>query len=95
LESLLATTLQGGTWIAGAVIAAGLGLPLLDGSAVRVAAGSSDQVVDIGIALLILLPVVRVVLMLIVFVRDRDYLFGAIAGFVLLVITIGLVLGAQ
>ena len=33
----------------------------------------------IGIALLLLLPVLRVVLMLIVFLRKRDYRFSAIA----------------
>jgi uncharacterized membrane protein len=40
------------------------------------------------------LPVLRVTLMLIVFLRERDYRFGAIAALVLTFIVLGFVLGA-
>lgn len=50
-------------------------------------------IVTAGIALLIALPVLRVFLMLIVFVRERDFLFSAIAMLVLAIILLGSVLG--
>jgi uncharacterized membrane protein len=39
------------------------------------------------------LPVLRVFLMLVVFVRERDFLFSAIAMLVLAIILLGSVLG--
>lgn len=95
LESLLATTLQRGTWLAGGVIAIGLLMPLLGDAGAHVTAASADRMVAAGIALLILLPVVRVALMLIAFIRGRDYRFAAIAAFVLLIIVIGVIVGAH
>ena len=49
----------------------------------------------IGIALFLLLPVLRVVLMLIVFLRERDYRFSAIAALVLRILLVGFVLGTR
>ena len=80
LESLLAGLLHYGTWIASAVI--GAGLLLLD-----------MRIVTAGIGMFILLPFLRVVLMLIVFLRERDYRFVAIAATVLLIILAGLAIG--
>ena len=51
------------------------------------------RIITAGIALTIALPVLRVVLMLIVFFRARDYRFSAIAMLVLAVILLGSVLG--
>jgi len=51
------------------------------------------RIVTAGIALLIILPVLRVFLMLVVFVRERDFLFSAIATLVLAIIVLGSVLG--
>ena len=51
------------------------------------------RIVAAGIALLIALPVLRVFLMLVVFVRERDFLFSAIAMLVLAIILLGSVLG--
>jgi len=51
------------------------------------------RIVTAGIALLIVLPVLRVFLMLVVFVRERDFLFSAIAMLVLVIIVLGSVLG--
>ena len=51
------------------------------------------RIVTAGIALIIALPVLRVFLMLVVFVRERDFLFSAIAMLVLAIILLGSVLG--
>jgi uncharacterized membrane protein len=50
--------------------------------------------VTIGIALFILLPVMRLILMLGVFLHQRDYRFSAIAALVLVIVAAGLVVGA-
>jgi len=89
LERLLASLLYYGTWLASAVIAAGLVVALFGGHSWTM------RIVTAGILLLIMLPVVRVTLMLIVFVRERDYRFGAIAAVVLAFIVLGFVLGAR
>jgi uncharacterized membrane protein len=82
LEARLARMLSIGTWLASAVIAAGL-------------LGGGSSAVTIGVALFILLPVARLLLLLWTFLRERDYRFGALAAFVLAVITLGVVLGAR
>jgi uncharacterized membrane protein len=87
LERLLARVLDQGTWLASAIIGVGWLLA---------AAGSKSVVlIDSGIALFLLLPVLRVVIMLVVFVRQRDYRFGIIAGVVLSIIVLGALLGAR
>ena len=50
---------------------------------------TSARILTLGVALFILLPVFRVLLMIIVFVRDGDYCFGAIATLVLAIIILG------
>jgi len=84
----LAGTLHFGTWLASAAIGLGLALALLDSrfSAPKLAILRDMRIATIGIALLILLPVVRVVVMLIVYLRHRDYRFSAIALLVLTII---------
>src|SRR6267142_4741041 len=95
LEWLLAGTLHLGTWLASAAIGLGLALALLDSliSAPRLAILRDMQIATIGIALLILLPVVRVIVMLIVYLRHRDYRFSAIALLVLTIILLGFAVG--
>ena len=83
LENLLAHLLDKGTWLASAVIAVGL---LLTG-----AGAPGMSVVRAGIALFIGLPVLRVMVMMAVFWRERDYRFGAIALVILLIIGVGAV----
>jgi len=51
------------------------------------------RIITAGIALLIALPVLRVLLMLIVFVCQRDFRLSAIAMLVLVIIVVGSVLG--
>ena len=95
LERLLAALLYRGTWLASGVIALGLALALVDrpAGAAHATVLSASPIVTAGIALLILLPVLRVTLMLIVFVHEKDYRFGAIAALVLTIIFLGFALG--
>lgn len=97
LERLLAVVLRYGTWLASAVIALGLTLAFVDGHhlAYGVPMASGTHLVTVGIALFILLPVLRVMLMAIVFACERDYLFAGIATLVLLIIALGLALGVR
>jgi uncharacterized membrane protein len=80
LERVLAVVLGWGTWLASAVIAAGLVL-----GDMRVTAG--------GVASLIALPVVRVAIMLGAFARARDGRAAAIAALVLVVLAAGFAAG--
>ncbi len=95
LEWLLAGTLHYGTSFASAVISLGLGLALIDSrfSAPSQAIQRDMRIVTIGIAMLILLPVVRVIVMLIVYFRQRDYRLAAIALLVLTIILLGFTVG--
>ena len=86
LEALLAATLRYGTWLATAVILAGLVL-----AAIPHRAGL--PLAKLGIALFILLPVARLVLMLLVFLRQRDYRFAAVAALVLAIVALAFTIG--
>jgi uncharacterized membrane protein len=90
IESLLAGVLNVGTWLASVVIAAGLVLSLFNG---RTPFPTGAQVVTAGIGLFILLPILRVILMLTIFVKERDYKFAAAAVVVLLIIFAGFAIG--
>ena len=88
IESLLAGVLNVGTWLASIVIAAGLVLSLFHE---RTPFPTGAQVVTAGIGLFILLPILRVILMLTIFVKERDYKFAA--AVVLLIIFVGFAIG--
>ncbi len=90
LEALLAGLLHYGTWLASGVTALGLILTLAGPHGLRPV---GTGIVTAGIACFILLPVLRVVLMLFVFLRERDYRFVAIAALVLVIIVTGLGVG--
>jgi uncharacterized membrane protein len=90
LEPLLAGVLNVGTWIASFVIAAGLVLSFFHE---RTQPPAGARVVTAGIGLFILLPILRVILMLTVFVKERDYQFAAAAAVVLLIIFAGFAVG--
>jgi hypothetical protein len=100
LEQWLARLLHYGTWIASGTIAIGLALALGSlfapgthhGAAHAAPAGMS--IVTAGIALFILLPIMRLILMLGVFLHQRDYRFSAIAALVLAIVAAGLLVGA-
>jgi uncharacterized membrane protein len=90
LERLLAYVLQYGSWTASAVIGLGLALSLF---------GSHGpigiKIVTAGVALFILLPAFRVLIMSLVFLRERDYRFSAIAALVLVILMLGVVVGLK
>ncbi|SAK64937.1 DUF1634 domain-containing protein [Caballeronia ptereochthonis] len=88
LDSLLARFLQCGTWAACVLIGAGL---VLDAHA----AGLGMRALTAGVALFIMLPVLRLVLMLAMFARQRNYLYVAIAVTVLALIAAGCVIGMR
>ena len=88
LESLLAYFLQYGTWGASAVVGLGLALPWFG-------AHDGTKIVTAGVALFILLPVTRVLIMCLVFLKERDYRFSAIAALVLVILFVGVVVGLK
>ena len=92
LDALLATVLLRGTWLGSSIIALGLALPMTGWSGAS-SARICTEFTTAGIALLIALPVLRVLLMLMVFIRERDLRFSAIAMIVLAIILLGSVLG--
>lgn len=73
-ERRIALGLQWGTWLACAVIAAGLAVP------------PAAVLVKVGIATFVALPILRVIAMLVEFLRRRELGMSAIAGLVLGVI---------
>jgi uncharacterized membrane protein len=85
LERLLASVLSIGTWLASAAIAVGLILQCMDLRRV-ISALTCSRMISLGIALFIALPVLRVVLMTVAFVRRREPVFCAAALVVLTVI---------
>ena len=85
LESLLAGLLCYGTWLASGVIGLGLVLPLIG--------LPGEPVVASGVALFIALPALRVLLMLAVFIRERDYRLTSVTAVVLLTILAGFAIG--
>ena len=87
LETLLGRLLQYGTLAASGIIAVGLVLGLASSPL-------GMSVATAGIALFILLPALRVAVMLIFFLRARDYRYGAIAALVLLIISISFFVGS-
>ena len=87
MERLLAVLLRYGVWLASLAIGIGLAVALAG------SAPAGMRIVAIGIGLFILLPSLRVLLMLAVFVRARDYRFGLIAALVLAIIVLGLAVG--
>jgi hypothetical protein len=95
LEWLLAGTLYYGSLMASVVVCVGLGLAMIDSrfGAPRLAISRDMRIATIGVALFILLPVVRVIVMLVAYLRQRDYRLSAIALLVLTVILLGFVVG--
>jgi uncharacterized membrane protein len=84
-EQLVAGLLWYGTWLASAVTGAGLLAMLWWHGGLALAKA--------GIALFILLPVARVVLMLAIFMRERDRTYTAISALVLAIILAGVLAG--
>lgn len=87
LEGQLATILSLGTWLASAVIGVGLLTPGPHRTGMTI--------VDVGVAILILLPILRVALMLAAFSRARERLLAIVAGLVLAIIALGVLSGLR
>ena len=95
LEELLAALLRYGSWLASAAIGLGFALAQI-GSNSRMrnlAFLPNMRIARVGIVLFILLPILRVLLMLLVFIRERDFRFASIAALVLAIILLAIVLG--
>lgn len=90
----IATLLWYGTWIASGIIAVGMGLEILQQLGYLLLPGlSKNNIVKIGVALFILLPIARVALMLVIFLRERDYAYVVISAVVLAIIGTGILIG--
>ncbi|MEO5655971.1 MAG: DUF1634 domain-containing protein [Nitrosospira sp.] len=93
-EQIIAALLWYGTWLASAVIAAGMALGALPQFEDSLGFGLSGyDIVKAGVALFILLPVARVALMLAIFLRERDYVYAMISALVLAIIGTGILIG--
>jgi len=93
-DRLIAGLLKYGTWIASAVIAVGIALEILQRTGrLPFPAQSGSLLVKAGVVLFILLPVARVMLMFILFLRARDHRCGMLAAFVLAMIGLGILIG--
>jgi hypothetical protein len=94
-EELLAALLRYGFSSALSVIGLGYALALIGSStpASRLPVLSNTPIVRVGIALFILLPILRVLLMLVVFASERNFRFALISGVVLAIILLGIFLG--
>jgi uncharacterized membrane protein len=90
IESLLAGVLNAGTCLASIVIAAGLLLSLFHQ---RTPILTGAQIVTAGIGLFVLLPILRVIMMLTIFLKQRDYQFAGAAAVVLLTMSAGIAIG--
>jgi uncharacterized membrane protein len=86
LELCLASLLSMGTWLACALITVGIALSLIVGC-------TRTPFLMAGIALIIFLPVLRLLFMLTSFLRARDFPLAAVAALVLTIIALGAVFG--
>ena len=97
LERWLAGLLHYGTRLATGTVAVGLAMTLW-GPWVRewpaISGITGAHVMTTGVALFILLPIMRLMLMLGVFLHQRDYRFSAITALVLMIVLVGSMIGA-
>ncbi len=93
LEQSLAALLRYGSWLASPAIGLGFALALIDSrvGTRNLAILPSMRIASMGIVLFILLPSLRVLLMLLVFVREGDFRFAAAAGLVLVIISLSVI----
>ena len=97
LEESLAVLLCYGSWLASAAIGLGFALALCDSrfGTRNLAILPNMRIAAIGIVLFILLPTLRVLLMLLVFIRQGDFCLATTAGLVLAIILLGIFLGLR
>ncbi len=96
MEGILAGLLRYGALTAAGWIALGMALGLMRGVSplFHDVGAIADRCLVIGIVLLIALPVLRVALMTAVFLFEKDYHFAAISATVLIIITLGFLMGS-
>ncbi|HEY4088236.1 MAG TPA: DUF1634 domain-containing protein [Bryobacteraceae bacterium] len=95
LEELLAIVFRYGSWLAASAIGLGFALALI-GANSRIGNTAILPILPIvrtGIILFISLPIIRVLVMAVVFIREGDFRLASIAGLVLAIIVIGIILG--
>ncbi len=95
LEGILAGLLRYGAITAASWISLGMVLDIFKTSYSMspIVVAISDRCLAIGVVLLITLPVMRVALTTTVFLFEKDYLFATVSGLVLVIITVGFLLG--
>ena len=86
LELCLASLMSLGTWVACALITVGIALSLTVGS-------TRTPFLMAGLALIIFLPILRLLFMLTSFLRAHDFPIAAVAALVLTIIALGAVFG--
>jgi hypothetical protein len=96
LECRLALLLYYGTWLASAVTALGLAVSLFAGGTSSAApeAALGQRIITAGVLLFIVLPVLRVLVMLISYLRAREMRLALVAALVLGILALGLGFGA-
>ncbi len=90
-EQIVAALLWYGTWFASALVAAGMLLGVVPLQFPLLLPLTGHDLVKLGVAVFILLPITRVGLMLAIFLRERDWIYAMIAALVLAIIAIGVI----
>jgi uncharacterized membrane protein len=95
MERLLARQLRYGIRLASIVTALGIIVAVFGPNSVPHEHGVTlgTSIIGGGIALIILLPILRVASMLIMFLHERNYLFGMISCIVLITIGVSVAVG--
>jgi uncharacterized membrane protein len=94
MNRLIGQQLKYGTWLASTVIGLGIAATILGCVSPQGNASTFGlSIVQAGIALIILLPILRVVLMVFTFLREHNYLFVMISCIVLAIIGLSLMIG--
>jgi len=91
-DQVIAGLLWYGTWFATALIAVGILVTAVEPFLGFVLPLSGYDVVKAGVAVFILLPVARVMVMLTIFLRERDHTYTAITALVLAIIAAGVLI---
>jgi uncharacterized membrane protein len=95
MEGVLSAVLRYGALVASVWLALGMALGAYNKavSPVDTLTAASGGCLAIGVVLLIALPVLRVAIMMLVFLLQKDYSFTVISAAVLVIIILGFVLG--
>ena len=97
MEGILTGLLRYGALFASAWLACGMALGSLPDTIgfIHIPGAICHGCLAIGIILLIALPVLRVAIMMVIFLLEKDYHFAIISAAVLSIITLGFLLGTM